>query len=420
MTAVQEQVTPERTGIPTAGVACAVAIESMTSISVNLLLNGITFLTTSRYGFTVEQNLWLTVALAASYSIGALAAGNVARRFSKHATLLGMQFVMLALLIPLALVGSGVFGSIWLFVVLLIVAIIVSTLTWPIIESILTENCDSRTMSRRITMYNLTWSITSVIVIAAYGTLLQAWPAGPMVVPIITHSICLALGVVLYRRLSRMAPAEPEPVVHHAAPDPALLQSRVLALWLSRISLPASFIVANSLMAMYPTMPVAEKLGKGGSLLASLWMLARVGMFALLGVTSIWHHKPKWLLGGGILLLLSYLAIVIPGERLGMFAQAPLWSVVTIMSGGEIVLGLMAGFVFSASLYFGMVLSDGSTDHGGYHEALIGVGGVMGPGLAAIAQQMAANGSHVPGIVAVCVLMLLTISGAGWITVTRR
>ena len=172
-------------------------------------------------------------------------------------------------------------------------------------------------------------------------------------------------------------------------------------------------------MAMYPTMPVAAELGKAGSLLASLWMGARVAMFALLGATTVWHHRPKWLLGGGILLLLSYLAIVIPGERLSIFAGAPLWSVVTIMSAGEVVLGLMAGFVFSSSLYFGMVLSEGSTDHGGYHEALIGVGGVMGPGLAAVAQQLASGGTHLPGIAAVCGLMLLTISAATWITVRK-
>jgi MFS family permease len=414
-----EQAAVSRTGISRAGVLCTVTIESLTSISVNLLLSGVAFLMTSRYGFSVKQNLWLMMTLSAAYAVGALATGRIAGRFSKRATLLGMQFVMLSLLIPLALAGMGMIGSIWLFIPLLVAAMMVSTLTWPIIESILSENCDSRTMSRRITLYNLVWSITSVIVIAAYGTLLQFWPMGPIVVPIICHSLCLALGLVLRRLLPRAAPPEVEKAVIHVEPDAELLQSRVLALWLSRISLPASFVVANSLMAMYPTMPVAAELGKGGSLLASLWMVGRVAMFALLGVTTVWHHKPRWLLGGGILLLLSYLAIVIPGERLGIFAQAPLWSIVTTMAAGEVVLGLMAGFVFSSSLYFGMVLSEGSTDHGGYHEALIGAGGVVGPGLAAVAQQLATGGTHLPGIAAVCGLMLMTISAAAWITVRK-
>lgn len=416
-----EQAVPTRSGISTAGVFCANTIEALTSVSVNLLLNGVAFLMTARYGFTAEQNLWLMMTLAAAYTVGALAASKVVQRLSKPATLLGMQFVMLVLLVPLGLAGLGIIGSMWLFIPLLIAAVMVSTLTWPIIESTITENCDPKTMSRRITAYNLTWSITSVVVIAAYGTLLQLWPSSPMVIPIICQFICIGLALVLRRVAPASAPvtADVEHSAHHAAPDAALLQSRVLALWLSRISLPASFVVANSLMAMYPTMPVAAELGKAGSLLASLWMVGRVAMFALLGTTTIWHHKPKWLLGGGILLLLSYLAIVIPGERLGVFADAPLWAVVSVMAVGEVVLGLMAGFVFSASLYFGMVLSDGSTDHGGYHEALIGFGGVMGPGLAAVAQQMASDGSHLPGIAAVCGLMLLTISAATWITLRK-
>jgi hypothetical protein len=329
-----------------------------------------------------------------------------------------MQLVMLALLVPLALSGTGRIGSVWLFVPLLTGVVMVSTLTWPIIESIMTENCDARTMSRRITIYNLTWAITAVSTIASYTTLMELWPAGPMVLPAICQALCLVLALPLRRVMSK-APAVVEVSVHGAAPNAALVQSRVLALWLSRISLPAVFVVGNSLMAMFPTMPVATELGTTASLLASLWMGSRVAAFALLGATTVWHHKPKWLLGGGILLLVSYVLIVIPGERIGVFADAPFWSVVAIMAAGEVLLGLMAGFVFSASLYFGMVLSDGSTDHGGYHEALIGVGCVMGPGLAATAQQMTSNGSHLPGILAVCGLMLLTILAATWITLRK-
>ena len=70
------------------------------------------------------------------------------------------------------------------------------------------------------------------------------------------------------------------------------------------------------------------------------------------------------------------------GRAAGPFAQMPLGSVIAIIAIAELVLGLMVGFIFSASLYFGMVLSDGSTEHAGYHEALIGVGVVLGPGLA--------------------------------------
>jgi hypothetical protein len=58
------------------------------------------------------------------------------------------------------------------------------------------------------------------------------------------------------------------------------------------------------------------------------------------------------------------------------------------MVGMQVLLGASMGLIFSASLYFGMVLSDGATEHGGYHEALVGVGAVIGPAGAAVAQMI--------------------------------
>ena len=59
------------------------------------------------------------------------------------------------------------------------------------------------------------------------------------------------------------------------------------------------------------------------------------------------------------------------------------------------------GMIYSASLYFGMVLSDGSTEHGGYHEALIGLGSILGPGTAALT-QLVWRGDIRAGVAAVC------------------
>jgi hypothetical protein len=81
----------------------------------------------------------------------------------------------------------------------------------------------------------------------------------------------------------------------------------------------------------------------------------------------------------------------------------------SILFAGQLLLGAAMAMIYAASLYFGMVLSDGSTEHGGYHEALIGLGGVLGPGAGALTQcvwpsdvKMAIGA--VGGIVAVSVI----------------
>jgi hypothetical protein len=74
----------------------------------------------------------------------------------------------------------------------------------------------------------------------------------------------------------------------------------------------------------------------------------------------------------------------------------------------QIALGGALGMIYSASLYFGMVLSEGSTEHGGYHEALIGLGWVLGP-LAGVAAQQRRPGEIWAGIAAVGAVIGLSV-----------
>jgi hypothetical protein len=85
------------------------------------------------------------------------------------------------------------------------------------------------------------------------------------------------------------------------------------------------------------------------------------------------------------------------------------------MIGWQIPLGLSMGMIYTASLYFGMVLSEGSTEHGGYHEALIGLGQVIGPAAALAADRIHPNGS-VAAVAAVGGLLLISLVAAGAIT----
>ena len=58
--------------------------------------------------------------------------------------------------------------------------------------------------------------------------------------------------------------------------EPELLRVRTLALWMSRLTLPATFVVSSSLLAAMPTLPLIRRLDPtAGTVLASVWMGAR-------------------------------------------------------------------------------------------------------------------------------------------------
>ena len=65
----------------------------------------------------------------------------------------------------------------------------------------------------------------------------------------------------------------------------------------------------------------------------------------------------------------------------------------------QVAIGVSIGLIYSASLYFGMVLSDGSTEHSGYHKALIGLGSILGPG-AGQCTRWILPGQMTPGVLA--------------------
>jgi MFS family permease len=387
---------------------CTYSIEVLNSISSNLLTNGVAFYTTQHFGWTTTQNLLLMMAQGIVYAAGALSAGALAGRFAKPSLLLVVDAALMAMAICMSSTQSQ-----WTVVPLLLAFTFTSTLTWPLVESLVTEGCDPVRMNRRVTAYNICWSLVGVCVIAVYGTILEHWPAGPMLIPVGCQALSLLCAAILRAKHRPMTTNVAHQPHGHAAIDHKLATQRRMALWLARLSLPASFVIANSLMGLFPKLAITPEIGIAwATVLASMWMASRFVTFIVLGMTSWWHTRPRLLIGAGVLMLLAFLMIVLPAERLGIFSDVHLTGLVTILVISELLLGIVAGFVFSASLYFGMVLSDGSAEHGGYHEALIGAGMVMGPGLAAGAQTLIATESHLPAIGSITALMLVTLGCA--------
>jgi MFS family permease len=346
----------------------AYAAEGLTSLGTSVLMLGIFFYTEHHFGWGLRENFLLAAAQGFVYVFAALLTNRICAAIGRRRTLV-IVYAASALVALLALAARTPL----LVAATLCAYTFVNTISWPAVESLVSSGVDAHTLSRRIGIYNLIWSGMNGVGLAASGALIEYWPAGMFIVPAVVHGLSSLLLVV---RTDVEPPGGVDQPSGHVAPEPELLRARTLALWLSRIALPATYVVIYSLMAMMPSLPVMQSLEPTWRTpLASVWILARFIMFIMLGATTWWHTRPMLLLASAAVMLVAFVGVASGAS----FASMVAW---------QIVLGAVMGMIYSASLYFGMVLSDGSTEHGGYHEALIGFGGLLGPGAGALAQWL--------------------------------
>ena len=383
------------------------AAESSSSVGATLLTIGIFFYTEHYFHWTLRQNLLLSAAQGTAYVVGSLSSHKIATRLGRRGGLMAVLAVLTAL--PLiALAG-------WM-VPALIVYMLFASLVWPMLESLIASDADAHAMSRRVGVYNLVWSATNVVTLAVSGKIITVWPAGLFVIPAGAHFLSGVL-VAMNPRLDRGGVvAQPA----HAEPEPALLAQRTQALWLSRIALPATYVVVYSLSAMMPLLAVLQPLDvTQKTVVSSIWMGARWFVFAALMASAWWHTRPRILLLSAAVMLVAFLGITIRPSEIPGFAGVGRAVDLASMVGWQIVLGAVMGIIYAGSLYFGMVLSEGSTEHGGYHEALIGLGSVIGPTSAALTQWRW-PGQTRAGVLAVACVVAATVAAAGYVTLRFR
>jgi MFS family permease len=369
-------------------------LEALGSVGANLLMFGIFFYMQKRYGWGAKRNLLLASAQGVSYIIGALAINPLSLRISRRTLLIFLHAAMAGIACAGALLPNPI-----LIVAFVLAYPLFSGAQWPLLESLIAIGASPEQVSRRISVYNIVWSGTGAITIALCGIVIAHFPSGIFFATAFAHLIAAIL-------LSRFRFPEHQDAPH-PHPEAELLAMRTLAMRLSRIALPATFAVIYSLGALMPTLPVIQAADPEiRTLLASVWMISRWFCFILLGVTAWWHTRPRALLFAAMVLLAAFLCITLIPSTMSMV----LW---------QIALGVAMGLIYSASLYFGMVLSDGSTAQNAYHEALIGLGCVLGPGSGALAQTYFPANPHA-SVTAVGTILWLSVLAAIFISFKSR
>jgi MFS family permease len=390
------------------------AAEAVNSAAATLLTVGLPFYMNHRFGWGARENFATAACQGMLYVLGALSAKSISRHWRRESSLLALYADMTVFAIAVGFSAS--LGWAIPTALLVIVASGLMGASWPMLESLVSAAGDPSRLSRRLGSYNIVWATTGAITLAACGAIIQHAPAWAFF-GIVASAHLLAGGIISLRTFgttpdhhgcdssASLPEADPldalQPVLH----EDVARQHR-LSLWLSRIALPSTYVVIFGLAPALPSLHIIKQLSPAiATLVASIWFIARAVAFLIAGNTTFWHRRPVLMLAASITMLIGFLGTIVAGSLPGMGHFQALLA----MAAAQIVLGFSIGTIYSASLYFGMAMSEGSTEHGGYHEALIGLGQVLGP-LVGATMQWIHPGAIWPAALGISAIIAFTVA----------
>jgi predicted MFS family arabinose efflux permease len=385
------------------------------------------------FGLGNKTNLALAALSGGIYAVFSWCGGRFAQRFGYFTALkLGFTLMPISLAVGLRLHTAG--GQI----AVMCAAVIGMCFTWPTLEALVSEGEAVGGVRHMVGVYNVVWASTAAVANFTGGAMLEKLgPDSLFYVPITIQVAQLALTLGLEsqarRRVVKSAARHSEGDLGHepasanrpaaalslatGAPllsAPALVRTReplrspppgaktfLRMAWLAN---PSAYIAINTLVAAMPG--VAGKLQLSTMLAGfccSVWGFARLGAFLGLWYWSGWHYRFRWL-------LLAYLILV------GSFASILLTPNVAVCVLAQIAFGGAIGLIYYSSLFYSMDLSDTKGEHGGIHEAAIGLGNCAGPAVGAAALQFLPQYGNSAAIA----VSLLLLCGLGALTVIWR
>ena len=392
------------------------AAEAANAISAILLVVGLSFYTSHRFGWSARENFSVAAFQGAFYTFGALLARGISQRWGRERSLLWLYSGMTAFAIAV-----GISASMTCAVATALLAVLETGLvaaSWPMLQSLVSAAGEPSRLSNRLGFYNVIWSAVGAIAVAASGAVIQYAPAWAFF-GIIAAGHLLAGALIFYSTRvaislsdcgdplqSRAHSGRKRSSADQPPLDEKIMRSPRLALWLSRIALPSTYVVVYSIAPALPSLHAIKQLTPTiATLVGSIWLIGRAAAFVVTGSTTFWHKRPGLMFLASVTMLFAFIGTIVPGT----LTEIDLPQALSAMIIAQVVFGFSIGIIYAASLYFGMAVSDGSTRQGGYHEALIGLGQILGPLLGAIMQWIY-PGTLWPAVTAISGVVMISVA----------
>jgi len=375
-------------------------LAALNTLATTWYSNYIFFFLHDQFGFGNRQNLWVSALYGLVYIPAAVQCGKFAQRRGFVTSLkVGFSGLTLSMVLGAFLRGT-IAGNLFALVAYTIALLFI----WPALEALVSENETQAGVQHNVGVYNCTWAFGAAIAYFMGGSLYDRLGYGAVFwVPAGVFALQLGIAVWLGKQKGRgsgveerHAPAVPghpeETAFHQKVPPKRFLQMA----WLAN---PFAYVAINTVIAVIPG--IAQKFQLSPTrvgLFCSVWMFARMGTFALLWQWRGWHYRFRWLFCAFLMLIGSFMLLLLAPQ---------LWLVVL----AQIFFGFAAGLIYYSSLFYSMdVGGESQGEHGGLHEAAIGVGVFAGPAVGAAALQWLPTNSG-SGVFAVSVLLVCGLAG---------
>jgi predicted MFS family arabinose efflux permease len=349
-----------------------------------------------RFGFDNKHNLALAALLGFVYALAAWQAGKFAQRRG-YFFALKVGFSIMAVSLAAGIFLNSALGQIFAAACVTIGMCFI----WPTLEALVSDGETAAQLPRVVGVYNVVWAVTNASAFFIGGTLIEKFGFKIILaLPLAIVLLQLAFVFWLQRRAAEMARAaieKPVTTLPSEPHQPASLKAKTF-LKMAWLANPFAYIAINTLIAVIPG--IAHKFDLSPMLagfICSLWCFVRLGTFIALWHWPDWHYKFRWLVTAFAILITSFATIL----------TAP--NLVVLISA-QIFFGAAIGLIYYSSLFYSMDAGDSKGEHGGIHEAAIGLGNCVGPAIGAAALQFLPQVAH-SGAIAVSVLLLCGFGG---------
>lgn len=366
-------------------------LEGLNIYAAALYFNYLFFYLKKEFGFGDRENLLFAAANGFLYIFFSWFAGTFAQRRGYYRALfVGFGTMTVAL-------GAGCFVRGWPAHLAVMLAWTVGLcFTWPVLEALASEGETRAGLTKMIGIYNVVWAGGAAFAYFSGGALLEALgPRSLYWFPAVLHALQFALALWLDARSKQARPPPaPGPAVAVSATHPHVPANAAVFLKLAWLANPFAYIAMNTVIPLIPELAMKMNLSTTqAGFVASVWMFARLFAFIGLWAWPGWHYRFGWLAAAYAAMVVSFAALLLVPD-------------LAVIVAAQLIFGLAVGLIYYSSLFYSMDVGDTKGEHGGFHEALIGVGLFGGPAAGAAALHFV-PGKTSAGIWAVSALLVL-------------